>query len=218
MRFSAPILAAPVLAVCLLATPALAFTPERAGMMVDAVRANGCQMAGEEAPGALEPLGLEAVEVQAFVDLLYEADLVTISDDMQTLRLSEPLCTAQGDAAMAMIVTAFEGQEAELRPWTPDFEPARGAELVAVLRGNDCGMTDQQAGEMLPGLGFDPVITRDIVTLMLETELASVSDDGAAVMLSESLCAAAPDGDAAALEAALAEWTARHSEPAGGSE
>ncbi|WP_323036509.1 hypothetical protein [Pararhodobacter sp.] len=199
--------AAPILIASLLAAPALAFTPERAGIMVDAVRANGCTMAGSEAPGALEPLGLESVEVQTFVDVLFNAELVTLSEDMQTLSLSEALCASEGDAAMAMIVTAFEAGETDLRPWQPEFAPERGAALVAILRANDCTMTDQQAGEILPDQGFDPVITRDIVTLMLETDLATVSDDGQSVGLSPVLCAADPATDTATIAQALTAWT-----------
>lgn len=205
--------AASLLVASLFATPALAFTPERAGIMVDAVRANGCQMSGAEAPGALEPLGLEAVEVQAFVDVLFEAGLVTISEDMQNLVLSETLCTADNPASLALVLAAFEGQEAQLRPWRPEFEPARGADLVAIIRANDCAMTDQQAGEILPDQGFDPVITRDIVTLMLETGLAAIAEDGASVSLAADLCGADGTADAAALEAALAEWIARSAAP-----
>lgn len=200
-------LLAPLLIASLFAMPALAFTPERAGIMVDAVRANGCSMAGADAPAALEPLGLESLEVQTFVDVLFSAELVTLSEDMQTLTLSEALCASGGDAAMAMIVTAFEASETELRPWQPEFEPARAADLVAIIRGNDCSMSDQQAGEILPDQGFDPIITRDIVTLMLETDLATVRDDGLSVSLSAELCAADPATDAATLAQAIETWT-----------
>lgn len=210
MKFAAPFLIA-----SLLAAPALAFTPERAGIMVDAVRANGCSMAGSDAPGALEPLGLDAMEVQTFVDVLYQAELVTLSEDMQTLQLSEALCAVDGDAAMALIVTAFEASETELVPWSPEFEPARGAELVAIIRNNDCGMSDQQAGEMLPDLGFDPGITRDIVTLMLETDLATVAEDGMSVALIPMLCDADPAGDADVLAQALAAWNEGNAVEAG---
>lgn len=206
MRFAASILIASVLA-----APAMAFTPERAGIMVDAVRANGCSMVGQEAPGALEPLGLESVEVQTFVDVLYSAELVTLSDDMQTLVLSEALCLAEGDEAMAMIVAAFEAGETELSRWEPDFDPARGAELVGIIRNNDCGLSDEQAGEILPDQGFDPEITRDIVALMLETDLAEISNDGFAVTLSDALCSADSATDTATLTQAIADWTATNS-------
>jgi len=210
LRFAVTLLAS-----CLLAAPAAAFTPERAGIMVDAVRANDCRMSGAEAPDALQPLGLESVEVQTFVDVLFTAGLVTLSEDMEDLILAEPLCLAESDASMALIVAAFEGQEAELQPWAPDFDPARGAELIAIIRGNDCEMTDAQAGDILPDQGFGPGITRDIVTLLMETGMASVSADGSAVGLSPALCAADPADDAAVLTDALSAWNETNSEAGG---
>lgn len=211
------------LAVGLLATPLVAFTPERAAMMVDAIRANGCAMTGDEAPAALEPLGLDAVEVQSFVDILFSSDLVTMSPDMGTLTLGEGLCAAQGEAATAMIVAAFDAVGIDLTPWTPDFDPARGADLVAIIRENDCAMSDEQAGEILPDRDFAPGITRDIVSLMIEYDLADVSPDGSAVVLSDALCGGDPAGDAAVLADALTRWAAdnppaNESQPAGGSE
>jgi len=208
--------AAPLIAVVLLATPAAAFTPERAGIMVDAVRANGCEMVGSEAPAALEPLGLDAVEVESFVDVLYGAELVTLSEDMQTLSLAEGLCAAEGDAAMAMIVAAFAAQETELRPWRPEFSPERGADLIAIIRGNACAMTDQQAAEILPGHDFDPVVTRDIVSLLIEDELANVSADGVAITLSPELCAADPVTDVATVQTVLTNWAAANDPQEGG--
>jgi hypothetical protein len=206
-------LALPALLLTLAAAPASAFTPERAGMMVDAIRANGCAMSGAEAPEALGPIGLEPVEVQAFVDTLYAAGLVSLSDDMQTLNLTPLLCEAEGDAAMAMIVQAFEAQEAQIERWLPEFSPERGAELIAALRDTDCMLTDERAQEVLPPLGFTPVEVRDIVAVMVDGELASVSDDGAELRLSESVCAGDPAADAAALATLIATWEERHPLP-----
>lgn len=203
-------LAATALIAALAATPALGFTPERAGMMVDAIRANGCAMTGEQAPGALGPIGLEPMEVQAFVDTLYAAGLVTLSEDMQTLSLVPQLCEAEGDTAMAMIVEAFQAQETRIERWTPDFEPARGALLIATLRGDDCLLTDARAEEILPAQGFTPVEVRDIVAVMIDGEMASVSEDGAELRLSESVCAGDPAADAPALATLIATWEERH--------
>ncbi len=210
-------LAAPLAVIALtagLSAPAAAFSPERAAILVDAVRDNGCEMAGQQAPAALEPLGLDAIEVQSFVDILYGAELVRVSDDLEHLILSEQLCTAQGSDSMALIVSAFASQEATLQPWEPDFTPARGAEFVAVLRDNDCGMSDAQAGDILPGHGFSPEISRDIVTVMLEGGLADLSEDASQVNLSAPLCAADPVDDSATLEAALAAWHLAHNQTA----
>jgi len=190
----------------LLAHPAAAFTPERAAIMVDAIRDNGCRMEGTEAPAALEPLGLDSIEVQSFVDILYSADLVSISDDQQTLILADPLCVAQGDAALALITTAFEGQETTLEPWRPDFPPERGAALIGIVRSNGCGLTEEQAGQLLPGEGFDPVLTRDIVSVLLDTDMASFNPENGSIQLSEMLCTAETAGDLTAMTDAVAVW------------
>lgn len=213
MKLARAILVSTALATGVSALPALAFSPERAGLMVDAVRANGCQMAGSEASGALEPLGLDAIEVQSFVDVLHAADLVTLSDDSETLMLSEALCAAEGDAAMQMLVAAFAAQELGLQPWRPDFEPARGAALIAILRDNDCAMTDAQAAEILPGHDFSPDLTRDIVALLLDVGLAEVSPDAASVRLGDDLCAADAAQDLAAIEQALVAWHEANAAP-----
>lgn len=203
--------AAALLGLALLAaTPASAYTPERAGMLVDALRANACSMTADEAPDALGPLGLDPIEVQMFVDVLYAAELVSISDDQQVLALSEPLCAATGDAAMAMIVAAFEAQEAELQPWSPDVDPETGALMVDAIRRNACAMSDTQAAETLPELGISPELSRDLVALLLDMELASISDDGFVLRLEPALCAANPAADAATIAAALEAWIADH--------
>lgn len=203
-----------LLATLLLASsPALAFTPERAGMLVDAIRANDCAMTGDEAGPALQPLGLEPVEVQAFVDTLYGAGLVALSDDLSTLSLTPVLCEAEGEAAMAMIVRAFEAQEPGIAAYVPEFEPARGAELIATIRGEDCRLTDELAQEMLPDLGFTPIETRDIVAVMVDGEMATVNEDGTELVLSDATCAGDPAADEPALAALLASWAERHPAP-----
>lgn len=201
-------ISAVLLAASLSASPVQAFTPERAGIMVDAVRANGCQMAGNEAAAALEPLGLDSLEVQTFVDVLFAAQLVTLSPDFSTLMLSDELCIADPAVAMPLIVAAFEQQEIGLEPWRPDFDPARGADLISIIRENGCALTDQQAGEILPGQDFSPDMTRDIVTLMIDADLAFVSPDGASVNLSADLCSAAVEGDTQVLATAISNWNA----------
>lgn len=194
----------------LLAGPAAGFTPDRAAIFVEALRVNGCAMAGDEAPDALEPLGLDAREVQSFVDILYGAELVTLSDDSSRLMLTEALCRAESDASLQMVVAAFAAAEraTTLERWAPDFAPARGAQLVGALRTNGCAMTEAQAAEILPALGFQPIETRDIVSVLLETALAELGDAaaGGAITLAEGLCAADPAGDTDALSQALTDW------------
>jgi len=206
--------AAPALmaALLLVSAPAAAFTPERAGLMVDAIRASGCALHGDQAEAALGPLGLEPVEVQAFVDTLFDAGLVSLSDDMNTLSLAPVLCDAAPGAGMAMIVEAFVAGEARIERWIPDFAPERGAALLAALRAEDCVLTDERAQIVLPPLGFTPVETRDVVAVLIDGDLALVSGDGAELRLSETACAADPASDTAALTALLVSWEARHPE------
>ncbi|GAB4263504.1 MAG: hypothetical protein Kow0013_09940 [Pararhodobacter sp.] len=202
-----------VLAAALLATPVAAFTPDRAALMVDAVRANGCRMAGSEAAAALSPLGLDPIEVQSFVDVLFLGDLITLSEDMEVLSLAPALCEAEGDAALALIVEAFEGQEAALEAWSPEFEPQNAALLVGAVRGNGCALSDEEAGAILPPLGFTPATARDIVAVLVDTDNASISEDSTVLRLSDALCAADPATDGAAMEAAIAAWQAVNQTP-----
>lgn len=203
--------AAPILALAF-AVPALAFTPDRAAMMVDAVRANGCAMAGDEAQGALAPLGLDALEVHSFVDTLFGAGLVALSEDGNVLRLTEPLCAADPEAALAMIEGAFEAAEPQLTRWVPDFAPERGATLIGAVRDAGCSLSDAEAEDVLPPLGFSPVEARDIVTLLVETGQAQIDATGSAMMLDAALCAAEAEGDTEAVIAMIAAWHADNPE------
>ncbi|MCA2010916.1 hypothetical protein [Pararhodobacter sp. CCB-MM2] len=210
MNYRVPAL---MMTLMLAAAPASAFTPERAGLLVDAIRANDCAMHGDEAGAALGPLGLEPVEVQAFVDTLYGAGLVTLSEDMATLRLAPMLCEAEAEASMAMIVEAFAAQEPSIEPWLPEFTPARGAELIAAIRAEDCTLSDARAQEMLPGLGFTPIETRDIVAVLVDGEMAGVNDDGSELVLADATCDSTPEADAEALAALIDSWAERHPTP-----
>lgn len=186
--------------------PAFAFTPDRAALMVDAVRANGCAMSGDQAEGALAPLGLDPIEVQSFVDTLYGAGLIALSDDGDVLRLTDPLCAAQDEGALAMIEAAFAAAEPELVRWTPDFEPERGALLIQAVRDAGCTLTDAHAGEVLPPLGFTPIEARDIVTLLVEAGRAEVDATGSAMTLDAALCGADGAGDAEAVAVMIDSW------------
>ena len=203
---------ATALALTLAASPALAFTPDRAALMVDAVRANGCALRGDQAEGALAPLGLDGVEVQAFVDTLYGAELVTVSEDLQTLSLSETLCAATGEESLALITAAFEAQELSLEPWRPTFTAERGADFVAAVRGAGCSLTEETAAQVLPPAGFTPDDSRDVVTVLLDGGLAEVSPDAQSFGLTAAFCAADPAGDVAAVAAILNTWDATRPE------
>ncbi len=194
------------LAMILLAAPASAFTPDRAALMVDAVRANGCTMEGEAAEGTLAPLGLDGVEVQAFVDTLFGAGLVSLSDDLNTLTLSDDLCAAEGAASLALITAAFEAQESAIQAWRPDFTPERGAVFIAVVRAADCTLTEEAAQDLLPEQNFTPAETRDIVTVLVTSGVAEVAEDGSALSIATELCSADPAGDAEIVALALQAW------------
>lgn len=184
------------------------FTPERAGLFVDALRDNGCAMTTEEAPVLLPPLGLAPDEVQQFVDLLFLADLVTLSDDMAVLSLTDPLCVADAEAQQAMIEAAYDVPEAVLEPWIPAFSPDEGAALIGAVRDNGCAMSDAEAGVILAQAGMSPTLTRDIAAVLLEFGLASVGEDAQSFVLSDALCAADAAEDAATAEAARAAFVA----------
>jgi len=160
---------AAALGLCLVAAPALAFTPERAALMVDAVRANGCMMTGDQAEGMLAPLGLGGDEVQAFVDTLFGGALITLSEDFDTLTLSEALCAVEGDESLALITAAFVAQEAEE--------------------------------------------SREVVTVLIDSGLGAVSEDGLTFSLTADFCAADAAGDAPALAQILTDWDANHPAP-----
>lgn len=192
--------------VLMLASPAAAFTPDRAGLMVDAVRANGCVLDSADAERILSPLGLEGMEVQSFIDILFSAGLVALLENNTILSLPEPLCSIAPEASMAIIEEAFAAQAPELTPWTPTFTPERGAQLVGVVRAEGCTLSDARAGEVLPPLAFTPVEARDIVSTLVEMEHAGVAEDGSSMVLSDALCAADPAGDVAFVEAMIVAW------------
>lgn len=194
------------LALTLAAIPALAFTPDRAALMVDAVRANGCSLTGEQAEGALAPLGLDGIEVQSFVDTLFAAELVTISDDEETLSLSAGLCAATDAEALAMITAAFEAEESSIEPWRPEFTATRGAEYTRAIRAAGCSLSESNAADVLMPLGFTPTESRDIASLLLDSGHAVAVDDGQRFSLSSEFCAADPAGDEAVIAALLDGW------------
>jgi len=105
------------LAACL-ALPALAGEPDaaRAALMIDAIRGNGCAMTEAEAAVALPRLGLEQDETVGFVEVLASAGHVTLSEDQQTLRLSDALCAAGSAADAALFAAALAAFEAPMPP------------------------------------------------------------------------------------------------------
>lgn len=195
------------LCLSLLATPVAAFTPERAEIMVGAVRAESCTLNGDRAGDVFAPLGLDPMEVQSFVDLLFEAGLVSISESGEELSLSDALCAADSVASLEMLTDAFAASEqAALEPWRPEVSPEQGAIMVGAIRENACQMSDEDAARLLPGLGFTPQTARDVAAVLISGELASVSEDSGVFALSAAFCAADPAQDTHTLAALIASW------------
>lgn len=189
------------------AAPALADTPERAALLVDAMRDQGCAMTGDEADAVLPGVGLSVEEVDVAISVLYPAALVTLSGDGEALVLSEALCAADADASLTLITEAFDAT-AVMEPWSPQVTPAQGVALIGALRGNDCALTEGEAAETLPALGLDMAATRDSVAVLLQAGAVALSEDGGTLRLSAETCAADPAGDAALVDQALADYAA----------
>lgn len=202
----------PALLLAALASPAWAETPERAMILIDAIRANDCAMTEAEANAALPALGLMQQETQGFIDLLFRAGLAEYSEERQALILPEAFCAASPEDALAQVTAAFDAPAISLEPWVPDFAPERGALLIGALRVNDCSMSETEAGEILSGLGLEMTETRDIAGVLAETGLAVISSDGNVLSLSDMVCSADPAGDAALAAEALASFRAAEPE------
>ena len=101
---------------------------------------------------------------------------------------------------------------------TPDTSPdfARAALFIDTVRQNDCAMTEGQAEEALPELGFDPVETGFYVEVLFEGGMVSLSDDMRTLMLSDALCAGDPAQDEARFADAFASYDAAEVPPAPG--
>lgn len=190
-----------------LAAPALADTPERAALLVDAIRDNSCAMTGDEADDILPGVGLSVDEVDVAISVLYPAMLVALSEDGEALVLSDALCTADEEQSLALITEAFEAAPV-MEPWGPQITPAEGAALIGALRDNDCALTEGEAAETLPAAGLDMMSTRDAVAVLMQAGVAELSEDGTTLRLSADLCAADPQGDAGLVDQALADYAA----------
>jgi len=188
-----------------LAAPALADTPERAAIFIEAMRDNGCVMTGAEADAVLPGLGLSVAEVEAAISVLYPAQLVALSEDGESLLVSEALCAADAGRSLTLITDAFESVPL-LEPWSPQVSPEQGAALIAGLRDNGCAMTEGEAAGRLPALGLDMAATRDAVGLLLDAGVVSLSEDGGTLRLDAAVCAADPDEDEALFARALADF------------
>ena len=73
----------------------------------------------------------------------------------------------------------------------------RGAGFVALLRQNDCGMTEAEAETLLGAAGYTADETQGFAGALLAGGLAEMSEDGQRFRLTKSFCAADPAQDAA---------------------
>ena len=97
---------------------------------------------------------------------------------------------------------------------SPDF--ARAALLIDTVRQNECAMTEEQAEQALPELGFDPAETGFYVEVLFEGGMVSLSDDMRTLMLSDALCAGDPAQDEARFADAFATYDAGEAPPSPG--
>lgn len=178
-----------VAALVLAVGPALAATPDRLALFVDALRDNGCSMTEAEADAQLPALGLTIPEVVEAVTLLSLVEAAVFTE-AGALVLAPDWC--EGADSLTLIEAAL-ADAPDLEPWEPAFTPEQGAVFVAAVRDNGCTMTEDQAGDILPPLGLTMTVTRDVVNVMFAGGLAAIAPDGT-LMLSPMLC----EGDAAA--------------------
>lgn len=83
------------------------------------------------------------------------------------------------------------------------IDPARAALFIDTIRGNDCAMSEEQAGTILPALGFDQEETSGYVELLFLADLVMLDHDRQVLTLAEQLCAADAAGDAATFARAV---------------
>lgn len=83
------------------------------------------------------------------------------------------------------------------------LDPARAALFIDTIRGNDCAMTEEQAGTMLPPLGFDQMETSGYVEVLFRADLVMLDHDRQVLTLADQLCAADAAGDAATFARAV---------------
>lgn len=112
-----------------------------------------------------------------------------------TLRASPALALALA-LAMGLSLTVTPA----LAQGLPEADPARAALLIDTIRANDCGLTEEEAAETLPDLGFEMEESQGIVMVLIVTALADF--EGERLVLAESLCQADPDEDPALFTAA----------------
>lgn len=108
--------------------------------------------------------------------------------------------------ALAAVLGLALSVQASAEATDPQSEAARAALLIDTIRVNDCAMTEDEADEILPRLGFDHIETGFFVEVLFQAGLVSPSEDFSAVVLSDVLCAGDPAQDEARFADALAAY------------
>lgn len=87
-------------------------------------------------------------------------------------------------------------------------DPGRAALFIDAIRANGCAMTEAEAAETLPGLGFDQDETRLLVEVLYEATLVGFSENWDSLILAQELCEADPAQDEGTYAEALAAFEA----------
>lgn len=211
MRFPIALLLAAAVA-----APAAADTPEKAAAFLGAMRDAGCDMSLEAADDAAGALGIEIIELDEIIDLLFAGGHLFI-DAEEHMTLAASLCAApprddaaffahlrdEVDLALLEASAAAEGWTAAGHP-----PPERAALVIAALRSNDCGLTRAEAEKVLSAAGIAPTEAYAVTAVLLD---AGMMDQGAVpghLRLSDDICHADPADDSTLYQTALAQLVA----------
>lgn len=171
--------------------------PQAAVAFVQAVQANGCAMTDAEAEVTLPGLGLSVPDVHGALELIYAGAGARL-DTPERFTLTETWCAGDAAALLAEVLASA----VELEPWEPTFDEGQGLSVVALLRANDCAMTEAEAEAQFPPAGLTAAVVRDVSSILLQAGLAEFQP-GTGLMLDAAFCAADPAGDGAAIAQAL---------------
>lgn len=155
--------------------------PERREAFIAMVAAEGCTVAEDDADRVMDAAGFTYTEANDILDALMAEGVATF--DGAELVLDSSVCTPAGSTAAA--------------PAAPDAPSADGRreEFIAVVRGNGCTMTEDEADLLLPAAGFDKDESRTIARALMSEGLASAEGDSFA--LGTELCGTASGAVAA---------------------
>ncbi len=179
--------------------------PDRAAAFVAVVQANGCAITEAEGAALLPPAGLTMADAQDAAALMNRGRLFTVDDDGATMRLVPELCAADAAGVALLLAEAAQAPEPGVQALGlyDRVDPTVAAALVQLVRANGCAMTQDEAGAILPPMGYAPEQTQDIAAILVEGWMAEI--DGDTLRLTEAACASDPATDAAYVEIVLAQ-------------